>query len=176
MEDSHVRILERRRCWMKWQPWGWFHCRVGKIQLQSFTFTWGQKEKNRSRSPHDVDTTLGCTRQCKQKSVISHLYFRQTWDEPSYMHAVNHVEKEMATLRPCQNMSTSQCSFIKLAEYWEQKKHTCGIISTEKLFSRLRKAQNLLWTQTKWPREQEFAVFMLCTSDFSCVDHHAIKQ
>lgn len=39
IEDSHVRILERRRGRVERQPRGWFHCGIGEIQLQSFTFT-----------------------------------------------------------------------------------------------------------------------------------------
>lgn len=36
---SHVRVLERGRRWIEREPGGWFHWRVGEIQLQSFTFT-----------------------------------------------------------------------------------------------------------------------------------------
>lgn len=42
---SHVWVLERGGSWNGQQPRCGFHHGVGKIQLESFTFTWRPKER-----------------------------------------------------------------------------------------------------------------------------------
>lgn len=42
---SHVRVLEGGGGWDERQPGHGFDWRVGKVQLESFAFTWKQKER-----------------------------------------------------------------------------------------------------------------------------------
>lgn len=118
-----MRILERRRCWLKRQPRGWFHCRVGKVQLQSFTFTWGQREKKRCRSPRTCSPqwapAASANRRCTDCVIKHSLHFSQTWEGPPSLHVCN----EMASFWPHHNMSTSQCLFIRLETEEKQLSH-----------------------------------------------------
>lgn len=79
----HVRVLERRSRWMERKPRGWFHWRAGEIQLQSFAFTWQDKETETDTDSQNMHTTLWA-QPAGTHSVISpqQPLSLHTWDKP----------------------------------------------------------------------------------------------